>query len=189
MKISPREYILGISTVIVMLYGAAAIIAKPKIDARREIKDLQMEAGQTIESYKALIAEKDKWGREFGEKRKLLPEQPVDKKMDVYWLMTMDQLASKHSVTIHKHQAMDEAKEGDVYELPIECSAWEGSLESITHFLFELQDEGAMLDIRQLAIKPKENGALRGSFTLYCAYTRAKQGGPAVVPPAAAPKP
>ncbi len=185
MKVSSREYILGIATAIVMLYGATAIIAKPKIDVRREIKDLQAEAESTIETYKALMAEEEKWSKKFSELRRLLPEHPAEKKMDVYWLQVMDTLASKHAITITKRQTEEEKKEGDVYELPIECRDWEGSLDAVTHFLFELQSEGAMLDIRQLAMKPKENGTLRGSFTLYCAYTRAKQGGPAMVAPAA----
>jgi len=183
MKVSPREMILGIATAVVMLYGVTAIVAKPKIEARRELKDKQSEAELTIATYKALMAEQDRWSKKFGELRRLLPEHPADKKMDVYWLQMMDTLASKHSVTITKRQTEPEKKEGDVYELPIDCRDWEGSLSAVTHFLFELQSEGAMLDIRQLAMKPKENGSLRGSFTLYCAYTRAKQAGAAPAAP------
>lgn len=182
MKISSREAILGISTSLVLLYGATIILAKPKLEARKDIKASQEEVGSDIDSYSGLMAEKDTWEKKFIELRKLLPEQPAEKKMDVYWLQVMDQLASKHSITITRRQTEDEKKEGDVYELPIECKDWEGSLDAVTHFLFELQSEGAMLDIRQLVMKPKENGSLRGSFTLYCAYTRTRQGGQAKPP-------
>ena len=64
---------------------------------------------------------------------------------------------------------------GDVFELPIEVRDWEGSLEALVGFLFELQSQGAMLDIRHLVMKPNEKKVLRGRFVLYCAYTRERQ--------------
>jgi hypothetical protein len=67
--------------------------------------------------------------------------------------------------------------------LPIECREWEASLDALVRFLFELQSEGAMLDIRQLLIKPRGQGILRGRFTLYCAYARAGDAGAGEVEP------
>ena len=74
---------------------------------------------------------------------------------------------------ILKRQVGEEEKHGDVYELPIDCRDWEATLDSLTHFLFDLQAENAMLDVRQLLIRPnKDASKLRGRFLLNCAYTR-----------------
>lgn len=172
MKISPREVALGLTTLMVSLFGGTAIVAKPKI---AEWKELRMEeAGilQQIEQHKRLAGQRDQWTGRLQEVRDMLPQYPADGKMDVHWLSTMDRLASRHGVRILKHEPGEEKLEGDVYEMPIECRDWEGSLEAIVHFLFDLQSEGAMLDIRQLLIKPKGKNLLRGRFLLYCAYTR-----------------
>ena len=93
--------------------------------------------------------------------------------MDVYWLALMDEIAAKRGVAIANRKVGEEKKVGDVYELPIEVKDWEGKLEAITYFMFDLRAAGAMMDLRQLYIKPKEDRSLRGRFMLYCAYTRA----------------
>jgi hypothetical protein len=90
----------------------------------------------------------------------------------------MDGLASRNGVKIITRQVGEEEQAGEIYELPIECKDLEGTLQGLVRFLFDLQNEDAMLDIRQFYVKPKGKGdvLLRGRFTLYCAYTRAGEG-------------
>lgn len=175
MRFSSREAVLALVAVAVILFGGSAMLVKPKLVYWKELRAKQAEVIRHIEQDKRLVAEREKWTKQLEALSKMLPQHSPDKKVDVYWLSIMDNLATKHGVEISKRQAGEEKKQGDVYELPIECKEWEGSLDSIVHFLFDLQSEGAMLDIRQLLIKPKEKGLLRGRFLLYCAYTRAPQ--------------
>jgi len=85
----------------------------------------------------------------------------------------MDSVATRNGFTIARRQTGKEAEVGDVYELPIDCKDWEGSLESLVKFLYDLNREGAMLDVRQLYVRPSNKpGYLKGTFTLYCAYMR-----------------
>lgn len=172
MKISLREAVLVLITAAVALFGGSLMLVKPKIVYLKELRTKQAEVIRQIKQDKRLVDERDTWEKQLKKLSKMLPQYPVDKKMDVHWLSVMDNLAAKHGVKILKRQAGEERKQGDVYELPIECKEWEGGLDSIVHFLFDLQSEGAMLDIRQLLIKPKSKGVLRGRFSLYCAYTR-----------------
>ena len=174
MKFSQREYSLVIITAAAALFGVTILLARPKVE---EWKKLRIEQGKLmieIEKYKELVGNKDLWLNKFEELSKMLPQHPADKKVDVYWLSIMDNLAVTHGVTISKRSAGEERRMGDVYELPIEAKEWEANLDAIVHFLFDLQSKGAMLDIRQLLIKPKGNGVLRGRFILLCAYTREK---------------
>ena len=65
---------------------------------------------------------------------------------------------------------------GDVFEIAIECKEWEGSLDALVHFLYDLESAGVMLDMRQMFMRPHptNRGLLRGTFTLHCAYMREK---------------
>ena len=172
MKISPRELVLLVATASVALFGGTAILARPHIDAWKDAVEKQLKAHSEIEKSSRLIQSRELWAKKFDELGRKIPQFPADKPMDVHWLSMMDDIAARHSLTISKRQVGEEKKVGDVYELPIEVKEWDGQLEAITHFMFDLQAAGAMLDLRQLYIKPKEDRSLRGRFTLYCAYTR-----------------
>jgi len=173
MTITPRESMLALTAPI--LFGGSALVARGRLDRWREIKAEQARLRGEIEADRALVAEREKWETEFAALSRMLPSFPADRKMDVHWLSVMDAAASRHGVSITRRRVGEEKQEGDVYELPIEVEheGWQGSLEALVRFLFELQSEGAMLDIRQLRVTPRSDGQLSGRFTLYCAYRRA----------------
>lgn len=173
-SLSRREVILAVATGSVVLFGASVFLVRPKIGVWKQISAEERVIADRIKQDEMLLREKGKWENEFAELRKLLPQHPADKTVDVFWLSTMDNMAGRRGVKILRRQASEEKVMGDVYELPIECKDWEGTLESLVRFLFDLQSEGAMLDIRQLSVKPKPDGGLKGRFWLYCAYTRAQ---------------
>ena len=172
MKVSPREMILMVLTGGAALFGGTAILGQSRIQAIRALAEEQAKVRQEIERSQRLVQSREHWQKMFSELGKQLPQFPADKKMDVHWLKLMEDVASRHGLVITKRQAGEEKRVGDVYELPIEVKEWEGSLEAVTHFMFDLQNEGVMLDIRQMYMKPKEDRSLRGRFTLYCAFTR-----------------
>jgi hypothetical protein len=171
---SSREMMLGVATFSAALVGLTVFIARPRIEELSELRARQADLRGRIEADNRLLGQRGDWERKMVEMRELLSVQPAGKNVDVHWLSVMDTIAAKHGVRISTRQAGEERKEGDVYELPIECKEWQGTLESLVYFLFELQSEGAMLDVRQLVVRPGEKGQgqLRGRFTLYCAYTR-----------------
>jgi hypothetical protein len=172
MKFSYREGLLALVTAAIVLFGGSALLARSRIEKWKDLRQKQDDIRGQIEQDRSLVAEHEQWAKQLAELSVLLPVHPAGKKTDVYWLSVMDNLATKHGVQITKRQAGEEKKMGDVYELVIECREWEASLDAMVHFLFDLQAEGAMFDVRQLLIKPTGTGLLRGRFSLYCAYTR-----------------
>ena len=174
MKMSSRELVLGLSTIVVVLFGVTALLVMPKYEELKEVREQTKDILHDIQMEKRLVEKRDYWENRLTEMSQLLPTQPADKDMDVHWLSVMDRAASKHGVKIKKRLAGDEIQLGDVYELPIECKEWEADLDSLVNFLFELQYEGAMMYRLQLLVNPKGKGKLKGRFTLYCAYTREK---------------
>lgn len=198
MKMSTRELVLLFLTLTIGLFGGTAILARPKLDEWQTLKKSQAETAEEITKNEYLIAQRDRWDARFNELKTKLPQYPVDQKMDIYWMSVMEKLAGDNALIIIKRQQKAEEKEGDVYELPIDCREWEGSLDAIVGFMVDLQKDGAMLDIREIAMKPNNDKILRGRFLLHCAYTREQSPdtgaatGPAPAPapePAAAPEP
>lgn len=176
MKLAPRETMLLVATGAVGLFAGTALLVKPRYQELKECRLARAQLVSETDHDKALVAQRERWAGEFAELSGMLPAYSAGKKMEVHWLSFMDTLAARHGVKIHKRQAGTEKRIGDVYELPVECRDWEGGLDAIVRFLFELQKEGAMLDIRQLLVKSKGKGVLRGRFSLYCAYTREEGG-------------
>lgn len=193
MKMAPREIALGIATVTIGLYALTfGWWLEPRLAEWKRLGGESRDLGGIIAKMEQLISEKDTWAAQLAEVGGQLQSFPADRQMDVYWLSEMDRLAAQNGVQIIKRQAGDIQQEGTVFELPIDCKEWTGNLEALVRFLFDLQSQGAMLDVRFLHIKPHKDGMLRGQFELYCAYTQeraADNTAPAVEPPSTEPVP
>ncbi len=172
MKITARETVLGLITISVALFGVTGLLARSKIDDWKAVRAQQIEVRSSIVRSQELVEQREKWDARMGELQGSMPRFPKGKRMDVYWSTEMERKASAHGLKILRHEVGGELQEGPIYELPIECRDWEGSLDALVHFLFDLQSEGAMLDIRYLRIKPKDKVLRTGRFSLYCAYMR-----------------
>jgi hypothetical protein len=172
-SVSFREKNMLIIVGVIALYAFAALSYKKQSENWKIAKRAYQNAEKKYQEENALIAASKDWSEKYEQMRSLMPVFPYEKDVDTHWLNVMDSLAIKNSLTITRRQTNKETEVGDVYELPIECKDWEGSLESLVKFLYDLQKEGAMLDVRQVFIRPSARpGFLKGTFTLYCAYMR-----------------
>jgi hypothetical protein len=174
MSMTRRELALLMGTLGALLFGVSILVARPKVDDWLDLRKTRADLRRQIQRDQAMIATRDRWDAELASLSTQLPQFAADAKMDIHWLSVMDRIAGKHGVKILQRQAGEERQDGDVFELPIECRDWSGNLESLIRFLFELQAEGAMLDVRQLYVRPRKPGEseLRGRFSLSCIYTR-----------------
>jgi hypothetical protein len=174
-KVSPRESVLLLATVSIILFGVSFVMGRPKIERWKEVLAERAGLLSEVEGYRELLTDREKWENEMAEVSKILPRLAANQEVDVYWLSVMDRLAAQHGVIIRRRQAGEEKQERDIFELPIECREWEADLDPLIHFLFDLQKEGAMLDVRQLLIRPKGKTRLGGRFSLSCVYTKEKK--------------
>ena len=180
MIVSEREKGLLIITVIVLLYGLLFVLFNGKNGQKTKIADIRVkrrEREALYSEYRGLIEQHQVWNEEYAKNADLMPVFEPGRQVQTYWLGVLDRLASSNELSIIRRQVGEERQLGDVYELPIECKEWEGSLESLTKFLYDVHAEGAMLDVRKLFIRPGPRG-LRGSFTLFCAFLRAEHEAP-----------
>jgi len=172
--ISSKEKNMLLVGVTVVLYGVAALCYKAQMPKWKATQKRYATAETKLKDERALIAAREDWKSEYETMRGLMPSFPYDKDMNTYWQRVMETSAKEEQVSINRQQAKDEVEVGDVYEMPIDCKDWEASLESLVRFLYLLSiQEGAMMDVRQLYIKPTNKpGILKGTFTLYCAYMK-----------------
>jgi hypothetical protein len=158
---------------VVLLYGVAALSYSPKKTSLNIAKRNYEREAKKLQEERVLIAARAEWTQRYETMRSMMPPFPYEKDVVTYWLSMMDTAATRQGLTISNRQANKEIEVGDVYELPLDCSSWEGSLEQLVKFLYDLDQKGAMLDMRQITIRPSNKpGILKGSFTLYCAYMR-----------------
>jgi len=182
--VTSREKNMLLVTVVLVLYAAAALTFKKQIANWKAAERIYRAAQKKVQDEKDLIAASGEWSQKYGRIRDLMPVFPYGKDVDTHWLNIMDSVAERNGVAISRRQTGVEKEVGDVFELPIDCKDWEASLESLVKFLYDMSQEGAMLDVRQLTIRPSNRpGYLKGSFVLYCAY----MSGDAEKPPAGAP--
>lgn len=175
MTLAPRESMLLLATLTLALFAGTATVVRPKYREWREVRERQEDVRLRIEQDRRLVEQRSHWAEQLGEVSAALPVYPMDRRMDVHWLTVLDRLASRRGLKLLRHEAGEERRIGEIYELPIECREWEGSLEAVVLFLFDLQNERAMLDVRQMVIRPKSQSLLRGQFTLFCAYARGRE--------------
>ena len=172
MTITRRETVLGIATLAAALYGGLIYLGAGQLDDWRLMQAEKAQLWDSIRRSEELVNERERWENEMVELQSLMPTFPADMRMDVHWMREMDTKATRHDLKIVLRETGEEQREGPIYELPVFCRRWEGTLDSLVHFLFDLQSEGAMLDIRYLYIKPKDKVNHDGRFDLYCAYRR-----------------
>jgi len=174
MSLSRREQTLGAVTLFTILFGILGFSARDRLALWSEKRE-QLEKLRSLRaSERELIAMGPLWRERYEAVRDQMPVFEPGRQVDTHWLSRMDALADTYGVRILRRQVGREVLVGDVYEFSIECREWEGSLDSFVRFLHAMQAEGAMLDVRDLLIRPHPSakGRLRGSFTLYCAYMR-----------------
>ncbi len=171
--ISPKEKNMLMIIVVLVLYAVAALCYRKQKEQWKKHEKVYHNALKKYDEECQLIAAKEVWDQKYKTMCSLMPVFPYEKDVDTHWLNTMDTVASENELVISRRQTGKEEEVGDVYELPLECKNWEGTLKSLVGFLYGLRKEGAMLDVRQLFVKPSTKpGYLRGTFSLYCAYMR-----------------
>ena len=174
MIVSTREKAMLALTLLAVLYGGLGLTLRGRLSQLQLLRGGLREQQALLADRNELVAQRAAWDQQYATLQNLMPVFDPERRVDTHWLGVMDRLAAKNNLSIIKTQIGEEKLAGDVYEMPIDCKDWEGSLEGLVGFLYDLQAEGAMLDVRSMFIRtaPNKPALLRGSFTLYCAYLR-----------------
>ena len=153
--------VVGLYAVAALTWFLSAEAAWKKAARRYE------QAKATYAKEERLIADKAKWDAAYEAEKAAMPTFAA-------WLQKMGEVANRNLIQISQRGTQKEKLEiDDVTVLPIDAS-WEGSLEALVKFLYELENsKEGLFDVAELDFKPSaKKGYLRGTFTLNCAYMR-----------------
>ena len=174
MKISTRELGLAWATAMVLILAGTYWFGQPKAKAWKEAAKERQDLQGRMKEIDHLLSDQTNINQRLDALRKQLPSHPQGKDVTAELLMTLEKTAQQHGLVLLRREPEKEKSVGDLYEVAINCT-WESSLDALVHFLYALQIQGAILDIRQLTVTPGQGGPdrLKGNFTVDCAYTRA----------------
>jgi len=128
-------------------------------DRQRLAERLLEQKSEILESWEAL--------------REGMPAYPKDLDVTSQILRNLQQNADKHGLILVRVEPDEEVSVKDLYEVSISCS-WEGDLDALVKFLYQVQAESGMVDTRQITVTPARgnDGRLKGNMVVDFAYTR-----------------
>lgn len=137
-------------------------------------------AVRTYNDQAELIAQRHEWVERFEDEKSKIVMFKEGTDTDTTWQRKMNEIAARHNVFISSSQAGKAVVGEDVEELEeleIEVKTWEGSLESLVKFMYELETTAeGMFDLKSLNFKPSpKSGYMKGNFVLTCAYMRGQK--------------
>jgi Tfp pilus assembly protein PilO len=183
MKLSEREIVLFWATGVAALVGLSYVVAAPKVRDWGALRAAHSEAQRKITAAERMVAQRPQWHKRLEDLRGKLPQYAPEKDVTADLLIRIDELAKRSGLVLPSREVDKEVQQGDLFDLAVNCK-WEGKLDAIVQFLFELQNQDVILDASQLTIAPNERKVPRGSFTVNCTYARAgKAGTPATARP------
>ncbi len=170
---------------VVMLYGFAAVLfLTGRQEAWERSRKAYDRAVTELAKQKKLISERAEWEERNERVSVKMPkaEEGESSQTRRDWQRTLERIAKEYNVQILSKRILEEQENSEeanategVGEMPIDVN-YEASLVRLVEFLYAIRNvEGAMFDIRDLTITARNNGFLRGRFTLTCAYERISQ--------------
>jgi cell division protein FtsB len=173
---SRREIITGIITLFVVLFGLTYWLGGSKIAEQRELAEEKVNLRRQIELHKRIIEEQEKWTGRLAELQEQLPVYERRVSVNGQLMQDIKNLADRNRLDLTKSRTDRERKVGTLYEISVICD-WEGEIDHLVHFLYEVNQQGLRYDIRELTIRPdaKRAGILRGDMTIECAFRRTEE--------------
>ena len=173
MKISKRETFLGLATLTAVLFGLTYWLAGSRIAEQRRIKADKVRLLHQIELHKRILTEKDVWYSRLEELQSQLPVYDGKTAITAELLKLIKRTADEHKLDLVRTQPYREEHTSTLYELGVSCN-WEGTLDALVHFLYDLQKQGVRFDVLQLNAQPdaQRDRVLKGSMIIDCAYRK-----------------
>ncbi|MFH0907303.1 MAG: GspMb/PilO family protein [bacterium] len=176
MKLSRREMILAGLTLAALLGGGTAWLAEPMMKQWNNAAALRVKLEGERKESEHIINQRPDWELKLKNLRAQLPQHAGNAQVTSEILKTIKRLADANGLAVSRLQPGEETDLGDgLSEVAIDCQ-WDADLSGLVHFLYAVQVQGAILDIRQLTVQPQQGmaGRLKGNFTVFNAFSRAK---------------
>ena len=186
MNLSRREITMAVVTLLLVLVGGTWLLGRPLVKRWTDAAVQRQRLADENRLSARLIRQRDDVGSRLAAIQSRLPRFKPGQPVTAELLKTLKRLADEFQVAITRVEPDQEKQVGDLSEIAINCQ-WDSTLEGMVRFLHAVQAQGAVLDIRQITMAPAQSaaGRLKGSFTVFCAFSRTEEDAPAAAPAAA----
>lgn len=187
MKISPREIALAAVTLSLGLGALTWHVVDGQMSGLNEIRQRRTDLiGRQTAAAKLQAQGPGAEGRLRALLRQV-PAYPANRDVRADVMQIVENVAIQSGLTLISRRADRERSAGitpgdetagaeprpDEIMMVEVTGSWRGSLEALVRFLYQVQTQGLLLDVRKLDILPaRTGGGLSGDFTVACAYTR-----------------
>jgi hypothetical protein len=189
-NLNPREWNLLLGTAVVVLLGSTWMAGEPKLAEWTALEQTRTELDLQRRRSESQIARRDHFLRNMETVKLVLPQYPVNRDLQSEFLQRIQAMAEKSNLLV---SGMEPEKEKGVgasglFKMAINAS-WRGGVRELVPFLYDLQIQGVLMDVRQLKVTADASGQLRGNLIVDFAYSRGDQPAATAEAVAAAPAP
>jgi len=171
MKLAGRELWLVVTAGVVLVLLSTLWIAHTALVDWRESAQQEKKLQDKLRITKHLLAQRDSVTNQLETLQRKLPRYGPERDVTAEQMRTLDRLAQEQSFGLGQREPQMENTNGVVREIAIH-SAWESDLGALTHFLYALQTQNVIFDVRRLtvALAPGATDHLKGSLVINSAY-------------------
>jgi hypothetical protein len=173
MTLNTREWNLLVATVLVILLGSTWMLGGDKLTEWRELRDSRANLELQKRRHESKIGRKDDLMRRLDVVKLVLPQHGLKQDLKSDFMQRIQNLADKSLVTVEKLDSDNEKAVGDsgLFKMAVKVN-WKGALKELVPFLYDLQSQGAVMDVRDLSVKSDNTGMLKGTLAVDFAYSR-----------------
>lgn len=181
MKLSNREMVLGWSTLLIVLGAILYWIAAGRWEVARNLARERAGLSRQLRDAQRLLGRRGEVDARLDAVRERLPRHEPGKDVTADILRDLENTARAHQVTLTRRDADRERRAGELMEVSVTCT-WEADLEGLVRFLYALESQGVMRQVRQLTVSPGPDRRLKGNIVADHAYLRGSADAPAAPP-------
>lgn len=173
MRLSGREAFLAWFALVAAVLGGTWWWGQPTLKEWRDFSRKRETQERRRRAAQRLLDEQPAVDARLAEVRRQLPRYPPGQDVTAEMLRLLERTAKENGLVLLRQEPVPESTMGQLFKVTINCT-WEGELEPLVRFLYALQNQSVILDVRQLSINPKpgQRGQLQGTFALDCTYSR-----------------
>lgn len=181
MKLSNREMILGWSTLLIVLGAVLYWIGAGRWEEVRVLARDRAGLARQLRNTERLLGRRGDVDARLAVVRERLPRHAPGKDVTADILRDLENTARAHQVTLTRRDADRERQAGELMEVSVTCT-WEADLEGMVRFLYALESQGVMRQVRQMTASPGPDRRLKGNIVADHAYIRGSDDAPAAQP-------
>ncbi len=170
-KLARREQWLAFIGVLGLVIFVTVWIVQGALDDMKKATVDEKKVSEKLRVTKKLLAKRDDVAAQLEVLQRRLPRYGPDQDVTAEQMRTLDRIAQEQSFGLGQREPQAEGTNGTVREIVIH-SAWDSTLDALTHVLYALQTQDVIFDVRRLTVIPIQGSPdhLKGQLVINSAY-------------------